>query len=160
MLYNTLVLKELVNSLQRRKRAPLSVGCVPSASAHPGCSSPLLSARVLLVPQLAQDGIEKHSPGPDAAFGESHLQGTDLVSFTPSSPWSFRRKWVVLRLESQQTGVGRSWSVPESSGSDDRQMLSQGGESRDLRGGFSACRAARSDETSLDRGCRICKLFR
>lgn len=49
--------------------------------------------------------------------------------------------------------------MPESSGGDDREMLSQGGESRDLGGGFSACRATRSDETSLDRGCRICKLF-
>lgn len=65
----------------------------------------------------------------------------------------------MLRLERQQTGLGRSWSVPESSGGDDREMLSQGGESRDLGGGFSACGAVRRDETSLDRGCHICELF-
>lgn len=34
--------------------------------------------------------------------------------------------WVELGLERQQQGVGRSWNVPERSGSDATEMLSHG----------------------------------
>lgn len=49
--------------------------------------------------------------------------------------------------------------MPESSLSDAREMLSPRAKTGDLGEGFSAGSAMRSDETSLDRGCRICKLF-
>lgn len=49
--------------------------------------------------------------------------------------------------------------MPESSCSDAREMLSHGAETGDLGEGFSAGRATRRNETGLDRGCRICKLF-
>lgn len=74
-------------------------------------------------------------------------------------PWPCHCWWVELGLERQQPGVGRSWKVPERSGTDAREMQSQGAQSTDLGKGFSAGRAIRSDETGLDRGCRICKLF-
>lgn len=159
MLYNTPVLK---------RAAALAATKKTSASKCPACVESILSPGMLLSPaehsssimsQLFPNGVEKCTPDPDTAFQGSHLQGTDLVPLTPSLLWWFRRNRVELGLESQRKGVGRSWSVPESSCSDTREMLSRGAETGDLGEGSSAGRATSSDETGLDRGCRICKLF-
>lgn len=66
------------------------------------------------------------------------MQEEGLVSLAPSPLWWLRSQGVELGLERQQQGRGRSWNVPERSGSDAREMLSHGAESVDLGKGFSA----------------------
>lgn len=122
MLYNTPALK---------RAAALGTTKKTSASKCPACVKSILSPGMLLAPRLGfitpqffLDGAGKCTPDPDAAFRGSHLHGTEPVPFTPSWLWWFRRKRVELGPESERKGVGRSWSVPESSRSDAREMLS------------------------------------
>lgn len=148
--------RERLHSLPRRKRSPQSAWHVSRPSS--GCP-PHAEHLGSILSRLFLDGGEKCTLEPSADFWGSRLREKGLVSLTPSPAWWFRSQWVELGLERQQQGVGRSWNVPERSGSDAREMLSHGAGSTDLGRGFSAGRATRSDETGLDRGCHICKLF-
>lgn len=77
-----------------------------------------------------------------------------LVPLTPSLLWWLRRNWAELGWEAGGKELERARTLAVTP-----EMPSQGAASRDLGEGFSAGRAGRSDETGLDRGCRICTLF-